>query len=147
VSKHPQHTPKHRNAPSRAFSTEAPKRAIRTTVILSSVAVAATGVAVSTGVLAQSAGMTGVAQNIGAGLAPLAGAPAAASQTEPPSRSQVVSRSDSREAADPAKEAALAPDDGPAMTRTEDLSDEAPQVVAKGLLPGPVLVPGLPVDA
>jgi hypothetical protein len=134
VSKHPKHTPKHRDAPNRAISTDAPKRAIRTTVLLSSVAVAATGIAVSGGVMSQSAGMSGIAQNIGDTLVPLAGESAEASQAERSGRSAIVSRSDSRTAADPKKEAALASDDGPAMTRTEDLSDEDPRVVAAALL-------------
>ncbi|MCW2795206.1 MAG: secreted protein [Nocardioides sp.] len=138
MSKHVKHTPKHRNAPVRAISTDAPKRALRTTLLLSSVAVAATGVAVSAGVMNQSAGMTGVAQDIGDTLVPLAGAPANANQAEHASRTTTVSRStsrtDRRDAADPTKEAALSSAEGPAMTRTEDLSTGDPRVVAQALL-------------
>jgi hypothetical protein len=134
VSKHAKHLPKHRQVPTRAISTDVPKRAIRTTVLLSGVAVAATGVAVSGGLVSQSASMTGVAQNVGDTLAPLAAAPAQASQAELRERSTTVSRSDRRDVADPAKEAALASDEGPALTRSEDLSDGDPRLVAKALL-------------
>jgi len=89
---------------------------------------------VSGGLVSQSASMTGVAQNVGDTLAPLAAAPAQASQAELRERSTTVSRSDRRDVADPAKEAALASDEGPALTRSEDLSDGDPRLVAKALL-------------
>lgn len=146
MSKHVKHVPKHRQTPKRSLATEAPRRALRTTVVLSGVAVAATGVAVSTGVLSQSPSVTGAAQDAGSGvtgtlgdaLQPLAGEPAQASETQSAllaSRRTTVSRSDRRDDADPAKEAALSADDsGPAITRTEDLSDEDPRIVAQALL-------------
>jgi hypothetical protein len=143
VSKHVKHVPKHRQAPKRSITTEAPRRALRTTVLLSGVAVAATGVTVSGGVLSHSAPMAGAAQDLGSDLTgnlgdtlkPLAAEPAQASEADLAARSRTVSRSDRRDDSDPAKEAALSSDDsGPAMTRTEDLSQEDPKVVAQALL-------------
>jgi hypothetical protein len=47
---------------------------------------------------------------------------------------QPVSRSDSRAAADPLKKDTLALGSGNTMSRTEDLSDESPQDIARALL-------------
>lgn len=145
MSKHVKHVPKHRQAPKRSLATEAPRRALRTTVLLSGVAVAATGVAVSSGVMSQATPMAGAAHDLGGDLTgglgdslqPLSGEPAQASEATLAARSRsVVSRSDRRDDSDPAKEAALASDDsGPAITRTENLADEDPRVVAQALLP------------
>lgn len=49
-------------------------------------------------------------------------------------RAEPVSRS-GRRAADPGKEALLAPATAPGLTRTEDLSDADPRTIAKALLP------------
>ena len=60
-----------------------------------------------------------------------------------------VSRSDRRDTTDPAKEAALASADGPAVSRTEDVSDDDPREIAPGparrvrLLRRPVRLPRL----
>ncbi|HYH34986.1 MAG TPA: lytic transglycosylase domain-containing protein [Nocardioides sp.] len=48
---------------------------------------------------------------------------------------QVVSRSDSRAAADRDKAAALSQAGGPAMTRSEDLSEADPRDIARALMP------------
>ncbi|MCW2767690.1 MAG: secreted protein [Nocardioides sp.] len=133
MSKHAKHTPQHRNAPVRAISTDAPRRAIRTTVLLSGVAMAATGAAVSTGVMTQSAGVSDGARDVGDTLVPVAGKPA--NRAELAARTASVSRSDRRDAADPTKEAALSSAEGRAMTRTENLSAADPRVIAQALLP------------
>ena len=51
MSKHVKHVPKHRAAPPRHTLAKAPRKALRTTVLLSSVAVAATGATIAGGVL------------------------------------------------------------------------------------------------
>lgn len=90
-------------------------------VVMSGVAALMTGLAVAAGVLVPSS--AGPEQS------------SRASQAIPlPDREELVSRTDSRAAADPAKSAALTPSVGRAMTRTEDLSDEDPRVIARALL-------------
>ena len=51
MSKHVKHVPKHRAAPPRHTLAKAPRKALRTTVILSSVAVAATGATIAGGLV------------------------------------------------------------------------------------------------
>jgi hypothetical protein len=130
VSKHVKHIPKHRHAPTRSFARQAPTKALRSTLIFSSVAVAATGVAVSGGVLSAPGSISTAAS----GLSATAVKPLTADQVAERS-SEVVSRSqDRREASDPAKEAALTQTEGPAITRTEDISQEDPRTIARALL-------------
>ena len=130
MSKHAKYTPKHRNhrAPSR------PTKVLRNSVLYSSVAVAATGVAVSGGVLSSSADSP---VNVAADFPQLGAADDV--RTDEVRRDDEVSRSDRRRAADPAKAAALAGVDrtGTAVSRTEDISDEDPQEIAKALLSRP----------
>lgn len=147
------HEPKHR-APS---SRRAPRAALRSSLTLSAMAVVGTGLAVSGGALAglgdSADGPTG-----GADLAPAAGdlaaatgdgaaagtaadaadgaAPRVDTAALAASRDDLVTRSDRRDAADPAK-ADLLDVGSPtvnAMTRTEDLSDEDPRTIARALL-------------
>ncbi len=127
LSKHAKYAPKHRNhrAPS------APKKVLRNSVLYSSVAVAATGAAVSGGVL----------NGTSSADAPIS---AAADLTRmgtvggdhPVRRDDQVSRSDRRTDADPAKRAALSSVDtaGTGVSRTEDASDQDPRTVARALL-------------
>lgn len=142
MSKHVKHVPKHRGAPKQVVPTDAPKRAVRTTLVFSSVAVAATGATVSAGLLSSSPGTVSAA-SADVGSATLvddadsgttdAAAPAAAPEVD--DRAPVLSRSSDRRAeADPAKVAALAPTAGGAMTVTESLSDDDPRDIAKALL-------------
>ncbi len=66
------------------------------------------------------------------------GSPTSPGRWSPPAsrtaRPQAVSRSDRRDTVDPAKEAALTPSDGPAVSRTEDVSDDDPREIARALL-------------
>ena len=157
MSKHVKHVPKHRAAPVRPAlpAMDAPRRAVRTTVVLSSVAAAATGATVAGGVLtgpgaavsaAASGGTDVVAERVAASIAPSAAGDgtsgsAASDQTGTASpaelgeREPVVSRSDRRAVADPAKEQALAADEAPAMTASETLADDDPRDIARALLP------------
>lgn len=150
------HEPKHR-APS---ARRAPKAALRTSLTLSAMAVVGTGLAVSGGALAGLGGspdgtdltpaaagdLSGVSGDDTAGDAAddtAAGESAASTDgvdtaaLAAASRDSVVTRSDRRDAADPAKADLLdiggAPDAN-ALTRTEDLSDEDPRTIARALL-------------
>jgi hypothetical protein len=132
VSKHVKYVPKHRNAPTSTVAKSAQKLVVRNTVILSSVAVAATGVAVSGGLLSSPASVSNASANLGSTTTPSIPADKLAerSQDVTTSRSQ-----DRREAADPAKEAALAQPQGDAITRTEDVASGDPRDIARALLP------------
>ena len=134
MSKRTNYVPKHRHAPEPTL-TAAPRKILRSTVVLSSVAVAATGVAVSGGVLSSPAGISAAAQDLGATVT---GSPTG----EVVDREPVVSRgsvsrtsADRRDAADPAKEAALAVDGGRAVTRSVDVADGDPRDIARALMP------------
>lgn len=139
MSKHVKHVPKHRATPEPKL-TRAPRQALRTTALLSGVAVATTGAAVGGGVLNGStpvnaaSGTAAVSSSIGE-------AAALSSTSFDADRSANVSRSsDRREQADPAKQATLGEELGSgegatrAITRTEDLSDADPRSIAKAML-------------
>ncbi|WP_395696334.1 transglycosylase SLT domain-containing protein [Nocardioides sp.] len=131
MSKRTKYVPKHRHAPERTL-VEAPKRALKNTVVLSSVAVAATGVTISSGVLSSPAAVSSAAADLGQ----QASSPVRGGSVADVDRAPVVSRSsDRRDAADPAKEAALSVDSGPAVTDRVELSDGDPRDIAKALLP------------
>ena len=127
--------PKHRGAPRHAHIAEAPKRAVRNTVVLSSVAAAVTGLSVGAGLLGKDAGAG--ASDIGASLvaegSPLSGA-AAAPATDA-TRAPELSRGDARPAVDPAKLGVAADDQPSAITQTRTLSQSDPHDIAKALLP------------
>jgi hypothetical protein len=148
VSKHVKHVPKHRGAPPRHALAKAPRKALRNTVILSSVAVAATGATISGGLLASP-----VSLSASGGLAPDTEADEAAGATDldvntaddtgaeaAPAdaladRAPIVSRSsDRRDTADPLKEAALSVGGVEAVTGQEDLSDADPREIGRALL-------------
>ncbi|MBB6626986.1 lytic transglycosylase domain-containing protein [Nocardioides sp. KIGAM211] len=131
MPKRAKYVPKHRHVPE-ATLVDAPKKALRTTLMLSSVAVAATGVAVSGGVLSAPGSISTAAAGVGATtVKPLSDEQLAERAADAPtSRSE-----DRRDAADPTKEAALKQSDGPAITRTVDLSQQDPRDIAMALLP------------
>lgn len=133
MPKREKYVPKHRQAPPTTIVKDAPKKVLRNTVLLSSVAVAATGVAVSGGLL--SSPDPGSVSNAAQDLGRTTPSPLSAKDIAE-RRSEVTSRSaDRRAAADPAKEAALGTTDGPAMTRHESLADDDPRDIARALLP------------
>ncbi|HEU4810704.1 MAG TPA: lytic transglycosylase domain-containing protein [Nocardioides sp.] len=130
MPKHRKYTPKHRQPTATTIAKDAPRLVLRNTIVFSSVAVAATGVAVSGGMLSTPTSVSNAAEDLGRTVA----SPLGAQQLE--ERSSVTSRSqDRRSSADPAKEAALTQSGGQAMTRTEDLSDADPRDIARALLP------------
>jgi hypothetical protein len=107
------------------------RKALRTSVTLTGLAAAATGVAVAAGMVhAPSA-----AVNLADSLTPT-------SKGQPPSaadlkqRSEIVSRSfDRRDSRDPVKAAALGLSTGPAVSGQESLSAQDPRAIAEALLP------------
>jgi hypothetical protein len=132
LSNHAKPAPKHRGNPRHAHLKEAPKKAVRNTVVLSGVAVAVTGITIGGGML-------------GKGAAPAAGLTAdldksvgnIRAQADPggtPRRLPVVSRSDHRGEADPAKQAVMAPSRTGAVTESETLSESEPRDIARALL-------------
>ena len=132
MSKHAKYVAKHRHAPSRKIAKGAPKLVLRNTVLFSSVAVAATGMAVSGGVLKAPLDVSSAAADLGSdpAITPLSSDQLAERRVEVTSRSE-----DRRATTDRAKKAALAQTDGPAITRTEDTSDDDPRDIARALLP------------
>jgi hypothetical protein len=134
LSKHKKYTPKHRHVVERTPFV-APKKVLRSTVLLSSVAVAATGVAVSGGVLNAPGSISSAAEDLGNTVSAPLSTPQADVDREP-----TTSRSfDRRAAEDPAKKAALslsgAGSGRQAVTRTVDLADGDPRSIAEALLP------------
>lgn len=142
MSKHVKHVPKHRGQPASAHLSEAPRKALRTGVVLSSVAVAVTGVAVAGGVVGGAVGPASVGaadDAVTSGDRSEAAAPASrgevALSTSQTDRRQTLNRSaDRREDADPAKELALGEATGHTVSGREDLSDSDPRDIARALL-------------
>jgi hypothetical protein len=125
------HIARHRNAPARSLRPRLRHR-LRTAAIFSGIAVVATGLAVSTGVLTQSLPINGAAAALSTST------PARSlSQDELADREQRASRStdDRRPEADRTKARALSNASGVAVTKTEDLSNADPRELARALMP------------
>lgn len=130
MSKHVKYVPKHRGAAVPA--TETPKKILRNSVVFSAIAVGATGSAVATGLLSESTSPAAAASaEVDLDLASVNGINGDDIERDP-----VVSRSDQRDAAAPAKLAPLAATDSVAngYTRTEDAKDLDPRSVARALI-------------
>src|SRR4051812_37361788 len=110
---------KHRSTPETPLTTSIARR-VRSAAVFSGVAMVATGLAVSTGVLSHSAPVGGSAAALSASTSPAKGL----SQDELEEREERASRSadDRRPQADRAKARALSSDSGVANTKSEDLS-------------------------
>ena len=121
------YVPKHRAPSSAAVAKQAPRKVLRTTVLFSSVAAAATAGVVTTGVVGAPVGVSASTEGPDRVAQPL-------TDRDLEERAATVSRSDGRDEADPVKEAALAQEDGPAVTRTEDLSESDPRDIGRSLL-------------
>ncbi|CAN5361724.1 hypothetical protein BH11ACT8_BH11ACT8_03460 [soil metagenome] len=134
------HVPKHRGAPVRPDLVEKPRRAIGTTLVFTSVAVAATGVTIAGGLFTGAAPTSMAIDPVGAddGSTAATADPARAALAAGSviaARSPELSRSsDRREASDPLKEAALAEPEGPAKTGSENLADADPSDIGRALL-------------
>jgi hypothetical protein len=139
VAKHRKYEPKHRTPKPgpglRVPVVRASGRAVRNTVVLTSLAAAATGSVVTGGVLLSGANAPVVAAG---DLAFTGAAPGSSPSPDVAealaSRRQTISRSDRRAETDPDKAAALSASDRPADTRTEDLSGSDPRIIAQALL-------------
>jgi hypothetical protein len=123
------YTPKHRTP----AAPRAPKKALRNTLVLSSIAVGATGLAVAGGVSSAPTSADGV---VSAAADLRTAEPLTAEQLARRAESQ-PSRSDRRTDADPAKAATLAAAEtaGSTYSRTEDIRDEDPREIGRALLP------------
>lgn len=129
MSKHAKPAPKHRGTPKHAHIAEAPRKAARNVVVLSSVAVAVTGVSVAAGILGNDATPPAASAD--------AETLAAAGQVDPvvtAAREEAVSRADRRPEADPAKTASLDETASAAMTDQRKLSDSDPKDIARALM-------------
>lgn len=129
-----------RHVGARVAPRRTPVKALRTSLVLTSVAAAATGAVVSGGVLSAGSELPTAAGDL-AGVnadTPLArqlhlgSTPTEAAAVD---RAQTVSRSDRRTTTDPAKAVALSTEDSPAVAHTEDLSDGDPRTIGMALLP------------
>jgi len=107
-------------------------RSLRRIALFSGVAVAATGLAVSTGVLAKASPIDGAAAALSTS-SPSKGL----SRSELADREERASRSSDhpRPEADRAKARALSNDSGAAVTKTADLTTADPKTLAKALMP------------
>ena len=129
-----EYVPKHRGpAPEPSV-----KKGIKKTVLFSGVAVATTGIAVTSGVLAKQDAV-GDPAHAALRAAPQLDRNAAGTSDSSAALAgradQTVSRSARRTAVDADKLAALGQDSGGQQTRTEDLSDADPRDIARQLLP------------
>lgn len=127
MSHQTKYVPKHRAPSSAVVAKDAPRKVLRTTLMFSSVAVAATAGVVGTGVASTPLSVSSAADSLTRVAQPL-------TERDLDERAATVSRSDRRDQADPAKEAALSQQDGPAVTRTEDLSQSDPRDIGRALL-------------
>ncbi|PUA82247.1 hypothetical protein [Nocardioides currus] len=147
MTKPDKYVPKHRAPGKHKAVRSAPRQALRTSVVLTGVAAAATGLVVSNGVLGTPAGTaagdlaaaavrgTDATSSAADKNAATDSATATDAQLERRAGTAVVSRSDRRGATDARKVAALSGSNGPAITRTEDLSTGDPRDIARALLP------------
>ncbi len=124
------HVPQHRKSRSSSLARSAPRIVVRNAALLSTAAVAATGVAVANGV---TTGSVASSSQLGASLGQSGGQQL--TQAELADRSAIVSRSDSRDRTDAGKEAALAQEQGGVVTRTEAISEADPRDIGLALLP------------
>lgn len=127
MSKHAKYDPKHRGA----AVPGAPKKVLRNSVLFSTLAVGTTGAAVAVGVVGQDTPPVTAAASADLDLSGVSGLSGGDLQRDP-----VVSRSDRRDAATPAKAAPLAATDSVAngYTRTEDVRDSDPRAIGRALL-------------
>ncbi|GAB2875963.1 aggregation-promoting factor C-terminal-like domain-containing protein [Nocardioides pacificus] len=130
MTKPEKYVPKHRQAPARPPIGQTPKLVLRNSLLLSTVAVAATGVSIAGGVLDGSS----ATEETTVAAAALPDVPVdELSEAELADR-EVATRSDRRDSADPVKEAALTQESGRAITGAETLADDDPRDIGRALL-------------
>lgn len=121
------YVPKHRGP----AAEPALKRGIRKSFVLSGVAVAATGLAVSSGVFAQD---DAIGENVGAALNAPEDRPETPASLVAEERERQPSRSDRRTSSDQKDALALVEESGGQDTAVEDLSSADPRAVARSLM-------------
>lgn len=124
------YVPQHRKSRSSTLARQAPRIVVRNAALLSTAAVAATGIAVANGV---TTGSVASSSQLGASVTQPDGQPLSRAELE--DRAATVSRSDSRDRTDATKEAALAQEPGGVVTRTEAISPADPRDIGLALLP------------
>jgi len=138
LSKHKKYVAKHKTP----RAPGAPKKALRNTLLLSSVAAGATGIAISGGVLTTPAPVsTTVAADLDdannttlSGSVGNADVPELTAQQIADREGDEASRDDRRTTSDPDKEAALSSDHADAITVTDDVDAGDPRAIARALL-------------
>ena len=134
LSKHAKYVPKHRNVAEPTLR-QAPRKALRTGLVMTSTAVAVTGISVGGGLLGSGGSVTPSAQDLGRTASAPSGADVAAAAAAARHRAPVVSRSeDRRTAEDPAKVDTLSTQSGPARTASVDISQADPKTIARAML-------------
>ncbi len=132
----PQYVPTHR-APGKHKAVRGPRRALRTGVALTGLAAAVTGVSVAGGLVSSDPGLTPAAADVAptTASAPAESGDTSAAEAEvlaKRSQRQVASRSSRRDAV---KATTLTMSAGPAVTRSQSLSEGDPRDIARALLP------------
>jgi len=127
------YVPKHRGP----AGEPALKKGIRKSVIFSGVAMAATGIAVSSGIVMKTEGPGNAASAAlaSSNLGQNDDADAKRAAADLQDRDVAASRSDRRTSVDAVKAAALDQDPGGAVTATEDLTSQDPRTIARAMLP------------
>lgn len=139
MSKPDKYVPTHR-APGKHRAARAPRRALRSTLVLTGMAAAATGIGVSGGLLTGGTDLTSVAADVAITSETTAGPIAGRSSMSPADverreQRDVVSRSANRSRTTATKAAALSVAQGAAVSRSESLSGGDPRDIARALLP------------
>jgi hypothetical protein len=128
------YVPKHRGP----LGEPALKKGIRKSVMFSGVAVAATGIAVSSGIVMKSEGPGNAASASLAAASPDQKHDAQTDQKvtadDLSGRSAAPSRSDRRTSVDAVKKSVLNQDSGGQVTETEDLTSQDPRTIARAML-------------
>lgn len=137
----PKYVPKHRTARERSLAQQAQRTVVRNAAVLSTAAVAATGAVVAGGVAGSDVTTTTLSSSVGNAASTDSSDTAASeagdtlSQAELDERADLLSRSDSRDRRDEAKEASLDQSQGGAVTGSESLEASDPRDIARALLP------------
>lgn len=129
------YVPKHRGS----VAEPTLRKGVCRSILFSGVAVAATGIAVSSGLAFNGGGSGAVASaSLTSSNASRSAAPvhhsASRAAVDLGDRTRVASRSDRRTGVDPVKKRALDQTSGGQVTQTEDLSKQDPRAVARGML-------------
>lgn len=127
MSKTEKYAPKHR-APGKHKAKRDPWKTLRSTGVITSVAVAATAGVVGVGLLGDGEGSAPSSTSLTAAVDP------AATTAHLADRDAAVTRSDRREATDPAKAAALSNDAGVVTTHSRQISTADPRGLARVIM-------------